>query len=153
MSFDPKQENSGRDFLLSVLWHFSCTTLLYYISVLRQCGGRRTLVIVFGAFVSYFLSMFLSSPGGFCSTIRSVFCVLRGCSSCVSKLFWVLFAFTGISLREPGHDMDGLTNVNSHSEVDRWLRKGFRSCGKSAAMTPAGTKNEHGGHNVPGAPQ
>ena len=81
------------------------------------------------------------------------FRVSRGCRSCVSKMSRVLFAFTGTSLREPGHDMDGLTNVKSRSEVDRWLRKGFRSCSKSAAMTPAGTKNEHGGHNVPGALQ
>ena len=57
----------------------SCTILLYYISVLRQCGGRRTLVIVLGDFVSSFLSMFLSSPGDFCSTVRSV-------SSCVEGM-------------------------------------------------------------------
>ena len=95
--------------------------------------------------------MFLSSSGEFCSTIRSVSSWLRGCSSCVSKLSRVLFAFTGTSLREPGHDMAGLTIANSRSEVDRWLRKGFRSCGKSAAMTPAGTEYEHGGNNVTGA--
>ena len=79
--------------------------------------------------------------------------VLSGCSSCVSKLSRVIFTFTGTSLREPGHDMDGLTIENSRSEVDRWLHKGFRSCGKSAAMTPAGAKNGHGGHNVPEALQ
>ena len=79
------------------------------------------------------------------------FCVLRGCNSCVSKLSRALFAFIGTALHEPGHDMDGLAIVNSRSEVNRWLRKGFRSCGKSAAITLAGTKNEHGGPNVPGA--
>ena len=79
--------------------------------------------------------------------------VLRGCSSCVSKLSRVLFAFAGTSLREPGHDMDGSTTANTRPEVVKWLCKGFRSCGRSAAMTAAGTKNEHGGHNVPGALQ
>ena len=77
--------------------------------------------------------------------------VLRGCSSCVSKLSRVFFDFTGTSLHEIGHDMDGLTIENSGSEVGRCLRKGFRSCGKSVAMTPAGAKKEHGEHNVPGA--
>ena len=77
--------------------------------------------------------------------------VLRGCSSCVSKLSRVLFAFTGTLLREPGHKMDGSTIANSRPKFGRCLRKGFRSCGKSVAMTPAGAKNEHGRHNVPGA--
>ena len=96
--------------------------------------------------------MFLSSLGEFCSTVRSVSIrVLRGCSSCVFKLSRVLSASAGTSLREPGHGMDGSTIANSRPEVGRWLRKGFKSCGKSAAMTAAGAKNEHGGHNVPGA--
>ena len=71
----------------------------------------------------------------------------------MSKLLRVLFASNGISLREPGHGMDGLTIVNSHPEVRKWIRKGPRSCGKSAATTMAGVKDEHGGHNVPGALQ
>ena len=78
---------------------------------------------------------------------------LRGCSLCVSKLSRVLFTFTGTSLRELGHNMDRFTIAKNRSEVDRWLRKGFWSCGKSVAMTPAGAKNEHGRHNVPRALQ
>ena len=77
--------------------------------------------------------------------------VSKGCSSCVSKLFRVLFGSTGTSLSEPKHDMDGLTTANNHSEVGKWPCKGVRSCGKSAAMTPAGANFEHGGHNVLGA--
>ena len=79
--------------------------------------------------------------------------VSRGRSSCVSKLSRVLFASTGISLRELVHGMDDLTIVNSLPEVGKWLRKGPRSCGKSAAMTTAGVKDEHGAHKVPGALQ
>ena len=77
--------------------------------------------------------------------------VSRGCSSCVSKLSRVLFASTRTSLRELGHDMDGSTIANSPPKVGKWLRKGFRSCGKSAVMIGDGAKNEHGGHNVLGA--
>ena len=33
--------------------------------------------------------------------------------------------------------MDGSTTKKSRPEVGKLLRKGFRSCGKSAAMTPA----------------
>ena len=79
--------------------------------------------------------------------------VLRRNSSRVSKLSPVLFAPIGTSLHEPEHDMDGSTTANSRHEVGKWLQKGFRSCGKSAAMTPVEVKREHGGHNVPRALQ
>ena len=49
--------------------------------------------------------------------------------------------------------MDGSTIANSRPKVGEWLRKGFRSCDKSAAMTAGGAKSEHGGYNVPGALQ
>ena len=70
--------------------------------------------------------------------------VLSGGSSCVSKLSRVLFASTGTSLREPEQDMDGLTTAKSRLDVGKWLRKGFRSCGKAAAMVPARAKCERG---------
>ena len=69
------------------------------------------------------------------------------------KLSRVSSASTGVSLREPEHGMDGLTIVNGRPEVCKWLRKGLRSCGKSAATTTAGVKDEHGGQNVPGTLQ
>ena len=117
MSFDPKQKNSGRDFLLSVLWHLSCTILLYYISVLRQCGGRRTLVIVFGAFVSSFPSMFLSSPGGFCSTVRSVFSCVAGmqlvCIQIVLSLICFHWHFVAWTWARYGWIDDGKQSLRS----------------------------------------
>ena len=82
MSFDPKQKTSGRDFLFSVLWHLSCTIRsctirLHYISLLRQCEGRHTTVIVFKDVVYSFPSMFLDFPSEFCSVVRSVCFVSR----------------------------------------------------------------------------
>ena len=49
--------------------------------------------------------------------------------------------------------MDGSTTANNRLEVGKWLCKGFRLCGKFAAMTPARAKCEHSGHNELGALQ
>ena len=43
----------------------------------------------------------------------------RRSSSCASKLSRVLFASSGISLREPEHEMDGSTAPNSRPEVGK----------------------------------
>ena len=59
------------------------------------------------------------------------FRVLRGCSSCVSKLSRVLFAFTGTSLREPGHDMDGLTIIKvAQKSIDGFAK----ALGRAASL-------------------
>ena len=78
-------------------------------------------------------------------------CASKRGSSCVFRQSRVLFDSIGISLSESEHNMDGSTTASGGPEVDKWLCKGFRLCGKSAVMTPAEAKCQHGGHNVPGS--
>ena len=70
---------------------------------------------------------------------------------CVYHQYWDYLIFNW--LRDSEHDMDQPTTENSGTEISKWLCKGFRSCGKSFAMTPVEAKCEHGGHSVPGARQ
>ena len=144
MSFDTKRKNSGRDFLFSVLWHLSCTIRpctirSHYISVLRQCGGRRTLVVVFGDFVSSFLSMFLDFPGEFCFTVPSVSSCVEGmhlvCISTVPSLVcfhwhfvvwtWARYGWVDDRKQSPRKLVNGFAQALGHAaSLLQWPRPG-----------------------------
>ena len=97
--------------------------------------------------------MFLGFPWSILFRCKFVCFVSRRGSLSVSKLSRLLLPSIETSLREPEYDMDELTTTNSLPEVGKCLHKGLRSCGKSAAITPAEAKCEHDGNNVPGVLQ
>ena len=153
MSFCRKQKISGQEFLFSVLWRLSGTIRLYYIPVLRQCGEDKLLSSSLRTLFLPFIPCSSSFPGKFCLLCVPFLRVWRGGSSCLYKLSEAAFSSIGTSLCEPEHNMIESMIEKGRPDVGKWLCKGFKSCSRSAAMTPAEAKCEHGGQSVAGALQ